>query len=61
MNKGLSHRVCMGVVFVGAQFALTTGGGFLSAKTSEDFIGVSSKSVSKSSKISGKMKGQEVT
>lgn len=44
MNKGLSHRVCMGVVFAGAQFALTTGGGFLSAKTSEDFIGVSSKS-----------------
>lgn len=62
MNKGLSHRVCMGVVFVGPQFALTTGGGLLSAETSEDFhLGVSSKSVLKSSKKSSLRKGQDVT
>lgn len=38
MNKGLPHTGCTGVVFVGAGFALTTGGGLLSAETSEDFL-----------------------
>lgn len=37
MNKGLSYRVSMGVVFVGT-FALTTGGDLLSAETSEVFF-----------------------
>lgn len=51
----------MGVVFVGTHFALTIGVGLLSAQTSEGFFGISSKSVSKSSKISGKRKVQDVT
>lgn len=44
----------MGVVFIGARFALTTGGGLLSVETSEDFTAFQDESLSKSSKTWGK-------
>lgn len=52
MNKGLSHTPCMG-------FALTTGGGLVSAETSFKIF-VAFQSVLKSSKISRMRKGQDV-
>lgn len=64
MWKKWSLIVSMRVVFVSNLFLLITGGGLLSAETSEDFLlffAISSKAVSKSLKTVGKRKGQDVT